>query len=146
MHASPYPAPLPRRLAAAFYDLLLMLALWFVAIAALLPFTGGHALDGSSPIFRLYLLAVSYLFFSWFWTRGGRTLGLRAWRLQVRGPAGTAVDWRQALLRYCAAWVAWLSVIGILWCLVDPQKRCWQDIFSHTEVVAHPGGKRLQVP
>lgn len=134
------PASLPRRLAAAFYDLLLVSGLWFVAVFALLPFTHGHAIHGSNPLFRLYLLTVAYLFFSWFWTRSGQTLGMRAWRLQLRSYDGKQVGWLQALLRYIAAWVAWLSVIGILWCLVDKQKRCWQDIFSHTQVVTRPKG------
>jgi len=138
MPLSPYPAHLLRRLAAAGYDLLLVIGLWFVAVFALLPFTGGHAVVGSSPWFRLYLFVIPYLFFSWFWRRNGQTLGMRAWRLQLRSEDGTAVTWLQTLLRYVAAWVAWLSIIGILWCLIDARKRCWQDIFSHTEVVTCP--------
>lgn len=131
----PCPASLPRRVAAACYDLLLVIGLWFVAVFALLPFTGGHAIAGSNPLFRLYLFAVAGLFFSWFWVRVGQTLGMRAWRLQVRSRDGRPVGWLQALLRYVAAWVAWLSVVGILWSLVDSRKRCWHDIFSHTELV-----------
>lgn len=139
MPLSPYPTSLPRRIAAAGYDLLLVIGLWFVAVFILLPFTGGHAVQGSNPIFRLYLFSVPYLFFSWFWTHNGQTLGMRAWRLQLRRSSdGSAVGWLQALLRYVAAWVAWLSVIGILWCLIDERKRCWQDIFSRTEVVTVP--------
>src|SRR5699024_4354262 len=138
MPLSPYPATLPRRLAAACYDLLLVVGLWFVAVFALLPFNAGHAIDGSSPLFRLYLFIVPYLFFSWFWTRSGQTLGMRAWRLQLRNENGLAVSWYQALLRYVSAWVAWLSIIGILWALVDARKRCWQDIVSRTEVVTLP--------
>lgn len=138
MRLSAYPAGLLRRIAAAFYDSLLMLALWFVAVFALLPFTDGHAVDGHNIWFRLYLFIIPYLFFSWFWTRGGQTLGMRAWRLQLRNIDGGAVTWLQAVLRYLAAWVSWLSVIGILWCLIDERKRCWQDMFSHTEVVVRP--------
>lgn len=140
MKVSAYPASLPRRLAAALYDSLLVIALWFVGVSALLPFTDGHAVDGSNPWFRLYLLVLAYLFFSWFWTRGGQTLGMRAWRLRLRNTDGGPVNWQQALLRYLAAWLAWLSIIGILWCLVDERKRCWQDIFSHTEIVTLPKG------
>ncbi len=138
MTLSTFPAGLPRRLAAAVYDLFLLVGLWFVSIFALLPFFGGEAIDGSSPWMRLYLLFMPYLFFSWFWTHGGQTLGMRAWRLQLRSPDGSAVGWGQALLRYIAAWVSWLSIIGILWCLFDSQKRCWHDIFSYTELVVQP--------
>lgn len=138
MPLSPFPVTLPRRVAAAFYDLLLVIGLWFVAVFALLPFTGGHAVDGSSPLFRLYLFVIPCLFFSWFWRHSGQTLGMRAWRLQLRSHDGTRVSWPQTLIRYVAAWVAWLSIIGIVWCLIDSRKRCWQDIVSHTEVVTLP--------
>lgn len=138
MSLSPYPASLLRRIAAASYDLLLVIALWFVAVFALLPFTGGHAVDGSSIWFRLYLFVVAYLFFSWFWTRGGQTVGMRAWRLRLRNADGGQVNWLQALVRYVVAWVAWLSVIGMLWCLIDERKRSWQDIASHTHIVVYP--------
>lgn len=138
MSLSPYPAGLLRRLAAACYDLLLMVALWFVAVFALLPFTHGYAIDGSNLWFRLYLFVLPYLFFSWFWTHGGQTVGMRAWRLRLRNSEGGAVTGWQALLRYLAAWVSWLSVIGIVWCLFDARKRCLQDIASRTQVVTLP--------
>ena len=44
------PAGLLRRLAALFYDSLLLLALWFVATAVLLPFTGGDAVAPNNPL------------------------------------------------------------------------------------------------
>lgn len=138
MNLSPYPASLSRRIVAAFYDLLLVIALWFVAVFALLPFTGGHAVDGSSPWFRLYLIVVAYLFFSWFWTRSGQTVGMRAWRLRLRDVNGGPANSLQALLRFFTAWLAWLSIIGMLWCLIDARKRTWQDIVSRTEVVVYP--------
>src|SRR5699024_11863126 len=111
MPLSPYPATLPRRLAAACYDLLLVVGLWFVAVFALLPFNAGHAIDGSSPLFRLYLFIVPYLFFSWFWTRRGQKLGMRAWRLQMRNENGLAVRWFMSFLSYLLVWDNWLSVI-----------------------------------
>jgi len=138
MSQSAYPTGLPRRVAAAGYDLLLVIALWFVAVFALLPFTHGHAIDGSNLWFRLYLLVVPYLYFSWFWTRGGQTVGMRAWRLRLRDNDGHSASWLQALLRYCTAWFSWLSVLGILWSIRDARKRCLQDILSRTEIVVLP--------
>lgn len=138
MSLSPYPVGLPRRVAAACYDLLLVIALWFVAVFALLPFTHGHAVDGGNLWFRLYLFVVPYLYFSWFWVRGGQTVGMRAWHLRLRNGDGGAVTWLQAVLRYLTAWVGWISVIGVLWSLFDARKRCLQDIVSRTEVVVLP--------
>lgn len=133
-----YPAGLWRRLAAAVYDLFLLVGIWIVAVLALLPFNGGEAPAGDSWWFRAYLLFVPCLFFGWFWTHGGQTLGLKAWRMRVRCVDGSPVTWERALLRYLGAWAAWLSVLGILWVLADPQRRGWQDIVSGTEVVVEP--------
>jgi hypothetical protein len=53
-HALPSPSLL-RRLAAAFYDSLLVIAIWFLATLLLLPLTGGEAVEG----YRLLLPALS---------------------------------------------------------------------------------------
>lgn len=138
MSLSPYPAGLTRRLAAAVYDLFLLVGLWLVAGLALLPFNHGHAVDGSNLWVRLYFLFVPYLFFSWFWRNGGQTLGMKAWRLRLRSADGAPVTWEQTIRRYLTAWVSWLSVVGMLWCLFDSQRRSLQDIASATEVIVEP--------
>lgn len=138
MAAFAYPAPLWRRLAAAVYDLFLLVGVWIVAVLALLPFTGGRAIAGDSLWFQAYLLFVPYLFFGWFWTHGGQTLGMKAWRMRVRDAGGGDAGWGQAGIRYLAAWVSWLSVAGMLWALFDPQRRTWHDIVSGTETVVEP--------
>lgn len=138
MSLSPYPAGLPRRLAAALYDLFLLVGLWLMAGLALLPFNHGHAVDGSNLWVRLYFLFVPYLFFSWFWRNGGQTLGMKAWRLRLRSADGAPVTWEQTIRRYLTAWVSWLSVVGMLWCLFDSQRRSLQDIASATEVIVEP--------
>lgn len=133
-----YPAGLWRRLAAAVYDLFLLVGVWIVSVLVLLPFHGGVAPAGDSWWFRAYLLFVPYLFFGWFWTHGGQTLGMKAWRMRIRHTDGDPVTWERALLRYLGAWLAWLSVLGMLWVLFDPQRRGWQDMLSGTEVIVEP--------
>ena len=56
--------------------------------------------------------------------------GMKAWRMQLRNHDGGPVQWHQAILRYLSAWVSWLSIVGMLWCLVDSQRRSLQDIVS----------------
>lgn len=138
MTLSPYPAGLLRRLAGGVYDLFLLVGLWLISGLLLLPFHGGQAVDGHDPWVRLYFLFVPYLFFSWFWMHGGQTLGMRAWRMQLRSHDGGPVEWHQAVIRYVAAWLSWLSLIGMLWCLFDDQRRSLQDIASRTELIVHP--------
>lgn len=140
MTLSPYPAGLLRRLSGALYDLFVLVGVWLVSVLILMPFTHGQAIAGDSLWFRAYLLFVPYLLFGWFWTHGGQTPGMKAWRLRVRTEAGRSVGWGRAGLRYLGAWLAWLSILGTLWAIVDTRNRGVQDILSGTELVVLPKG------
>ncbi len=106
-----HPASPWRQLLAMLYDGLLLVAVLFLAMALLLIVSRGQPPAEHQPLLSLYLLTVSYLFFGWFWTHGGQTLGMRAWRLQMRARDGGAVSWGQALRRFVTAIPAWLVVI-----------------------------------
>jgi uncharacterized RDD family membrane protein YckC len=132
--------PLWRRLAAASYDALVVLALWFIATAVAMPLTHG-AVTPEHPLaelmYRLYILAVGFLFFGGFWVRNGQTLGMLAWRVKVV-PAGssTKITWRQALVRYLAAYLSWAALgFGFWWSLWDPEKKTWHDRLSGTRLI-----------
>jgi len=132
----PEPASLLRRLAALFYDSLLLLAIWFIATAILLPLTGGEAIQANNPLLSTYLLFISFFFYGWFWIHGGQTLGMRTWRLQLRNLRPGPVTWLQALLRFIVALPAGLLLgLGYLWMLVDKQKLTWHDRYSETCIV-----------
>jgi len=60
------PANLFKRLAALFYDSLLLLALWFIATAILLPLHGGEAFPTNNPLLTTYYLFISFFFYGWF--------------------------------------------------------------------------------
>src|ERR1051326_123468 len=122
MPSPPVPAPLWRRLVAALYDGLLLVAVWLVAATV---DEGVRELFGISygpRWFRAYLFLVGLAFCGWFWTHGGQTLRTRAGRLQVRRVDGATLNWPTAAARYAWAWVAWLPLgLGVLWCGVDSQ-------------------------
>ncbi len=132
-------AGLLRRLGAMFYDGLLLIALFMTLTAILLVLTGGEAIDGPLlPWYRLFLLLTGASFFALFWRFGGQTLGMRAWRVQVRGPAG-ALGWREAWLRCAAALLSWLVLgLGFLWSLVDRDGLAWHDRLSGTRLIVVP--------
>ncbi len=133
---SPAPAGLLRRLAALFYDSLLLLAIWFLAMAMLLPFTGGEAIPANNPLVSTYLLFISFFFYGWFWRHGGQTLGMRAWRLQLHNLRPGPVTWLQVLLRFMVALPAGLLLgLGYLWMLIDKQRLTWHDRYSETCIV-----------
>ena len=129
------PPGLGRRLAAIAYDCILLLAVLFVATAALLPFTGGKAIGPTHGLYPAYLVAVAFGYFGWFWTHGGQTLGMRSWHLRLTGAGKRGASWRQALLRFAGACISWLCFgAGFLWLLVDPERLTWHDRLSGTRI------------
>lgn len=133
------PAHLGLRLIAAVYDLLPLLALWFVAAVIALLVTGG-ALNvrrlGGKLLLQGCVLVLTALYFIASWLRGGQTVGMRAWRLRVVATDGTPVSPSRALLRFVAALVALAAGgLGFLWCLIDSERRGWHDIAAGTLLV-----------
>ena len=78
------PGPI-RQIMAMIYDFLLLLsALLFAAIIPV-ALNSGEAITPGNVFFLLYLLSVCFLFYGWFWTHGGQTLGMRAWKINKLG-------------------------------------------------------------
>ncbi|MBS4052039.1 MAG: RDD family protein [Methylomonas sp.] len=131
-----------RRMGAVIYDALLLLAVWFFATAIILPFNSGQAFAAEQYFFPFYLLAVSYVFYGWFWTHGGQTLGLRAWRIKLVNSNGVAVTWRQVSMRFMVAMLSWTCLgLGFVWCIFDKKRLCWHDSLSKTRLVFLPSEK-----
>lgn len=105
---------LARRLAAISYDGLLLLAVLLLASAVLIPLTHAGTAPAYSPWRTLYLLLVSFGFFGWFWTHGGQTLGMRAWRLQLQNHSGGMVSWPRAGLRFALSLPLWFYAGSVL--------------------------------
>lgn len=132
------PAGLFRRLMAMCYDLLLLFSLLLLATAVALLVTRG-ALDYHHPLFRSYLFLVCFWFYAWFWTHGGQTLGMRAWRLRLQRLDGRPVTLWQALLRFLAAIPSWAVFgLGFLWMLVDKKHMAVHDRISESVIVRLP--------
>lgn len=128
-----------RRLAAILYDSVLLGAVLFIAAALVIVPLGlglGIEVRGEHPLFRLYVLAVTAVYYCGFWVWGGQTLGMRSWRIRLTGDGGEAVSLRQALLRFGAAWVSSLCLgLGFLAALIDPEKKTWHDRWSRTRLI-----------
>jgi uncharacterized RDD family membrane protein YckC len=140
----PERAGLPRRLAGMVYDMLLLLALLMAATALFLLLTGGEAIDprihpALELIYRLVLVALIVGFFGVSWTRSGQTLGMATWRLRVEREDGRSLTWGDTLRRLGWALVSLLPAgLGLVWVLVDPERRAWHDRLSRTRVVVVP--------
>jgi uncharacterized RDD family membrane protein YckC len=141
------PAPLWRRLAAMLYDSILVFAIWIVVGFIVLYALGvNDARETSGELAQLTplqnnilfaaMFASAYLFFGFFWTHSGQTLGMQAWRVRVQNANGSSISWLQSLLRFCSAPLALLALgLGYLWMLADTQRRTLPDIVSHSQVI-----------
>ena len=85
-----------------------------------------------SSIRSALLVIVTLVFFGYFWTKGGQTIGMRAWRLKVQTLDGNLIRWPQGALRAISA----LLGLGNLVVLIDfKNKKALQDYVSKTEVI-----------
>lgn len=142
----PATAPLWRRLAAILYDSLLIFAIWIIVGFVVLSAFGleqARTLEGEivvlDPLVKNTLFAAmllsAFLFFGWFWTHSGQTLGMQAWRVRLANPDGSAIGWKQCALRFLVAPLALgAGGLGYWWALFDPHRRSWPDIVSHSRV------------
>ncbi|MGX2039017.1 RDD family protein [Methylocaldum sp. MU1018] len=125
-----------RRLAALFYDTVVLVAVLFAATVVLLPFHDGKAFRPHHGFYTAYLLMVSFVFFGWFWTHGGQTLGMRAWKIRLCTTAGNPVSWSQAFIRFVGGLLSFGCLgFGYLWTLFDSQGRSWHDRLSGSKIV-----------
>ena len=165
---APEPAGFGRRLAALGYDSLLLIALWLICSAIVVPLATSESAARSHELtviadpvrqFVLFpiLVLVTWLFYGYFWTRAGQTLGMQTWRLCVLRANGERLRWPDAASR-CAsaclfplacgliAQIAWHSAPGFLisvclgflgnylWMFWSSEQLCWHDQLSGTRV------------
>jgi len=129
-----YPS-LFRRLACMLYEALLLIAIVFIAsflFSALTRFDGSGPLR---PIFQIYVFAIMAYYFTWFWSRGRRTLAMKTWRLQIVGKDSEEITYNKAFLRYCLAWLC-LTGVGILWALFDKENLLLHDRLAGTRLIS----------
>ena len=118
------------------YDLLPMIPLLMITSAAFLWVNGGRTVERTPLLavvefLTMWLLVGAYFVLSW--GRGGQTMGMRPWRLRVLAADGKPASWRALWLRYTLACLT--PVLGILWSLVDSERRALYDIAAGTAFV-----------
>lgn len=131
-------AGLARRLAAAIYDLLPLLALWMVGTALLMPFTRA-GIEPHTAWFQAYLLSIAFAYYGWSWKRGGQTIGMKAWRLRAVSDTGAPLTWPQVMLRFVIACLGTAMLgAGLVAAIFDARRRMWHDTAARTVVVVLP--------
>lgn len=121
-------------ISAFFYDLLLLCALWFVATIPFLIWQGESFTQKPFMLFafQIYLIAISYIYLTFFWTQSGQTPGLRTWKLQLQREDGHLLTRHNSNIRFTLA--ALLFPIGWIG-LFTPKKQLLQDILAKTKIV-----------
>jgi len=134
-------ASLLRRLGAIGYDTLIIIALSFAVTAVWLWVMNTEKAAG--PAFQSTLFMSVFLFFGFFWTRSGQTIGMMAWRIRVQSTTGHSISWMQALKRFMAAiFSAAIFGLGYIWMLFNDEQLSLHDKFSSTEIVYLPKPKK----
>lgn len=123
-----------RRLMAMLYDVLLLLGVLFAVSAVAVALNKGEAVD--HPAYYVTLAIITFIFFGWFWTHGGQTLGMRTWKFKIIGDNEAPVTWKHSLIRFLAAVIALLPAgIGLFWMLIDRERLAWHDKLSSTRLI-----------
>lgn len=133
------PASLFKRLVVIGYDGLLLIAILFISTALTLPLNGGEAITSQHALFPflvIYWFLISFVFYAWFWTHGGQTLGMKTWRLQLISSDNKEITWKQAFVRFCCAILSTILFgLGFVWSLLNEKKATLHDIVSNTVLI-----------
>ena len=105
------------------------------------------------------LFAAAALYFSWSWTGGRRTLPMKTWQLRLVDEQGAPLRYRQAFVRYLAAWIGPALALATyvvarpyglggvalvplalnyLGAWVDPERQFLHDRIAGTRIVIDP--------
>lgn len=140
-------AALWRRLAAMLYDSIVIMAIWIIVGFVVLSAFGidqAQMVENDQvvldPYYRITLfssmLLSAYLFFAWFWTHSGQTLGMQAWKLKVQNQDASPISYKQSLIRFV---VAPFSLIllggGYFYMFFNSEKLTVPDLLSQSVVV-----------
>jgi uncharacterized RDD family membrane protein YckC len=126
---------LPRRLACATYECLILAALVLVATFPFLAFAGDSTTGLRRHLLQAYVLAVVGTYLVGFWTRGGQTLAMKTWRIRLVAQDGGPVSLARAVRRYLLALAGGAALgIGFLWAFLDRDGQFLHDRLAGTRL------------
>ena len=138
-----------RRIAALLYDGFLIAAIRVLLGFFMLLLVGptanqlvaGEVQTDSLVDYILFMLMVlsSASFYLYFWSRGGQTLCMLAWRIKVVDIKGNLITPTQGLIRCFLAWPAFFMFgLGYLWLNIDVNGDTIHDKVPSSKVVLLP--------
>ncbi|MFT5505989.1 MAG: putative RDD family membrane protein YckC, partial [Gammaproteobacteria bacterium] len=125
-------AGLARQFAAMLYDSLLILALLFITMGLAVVANNNEVIP--PPIALLFVLVVTFGFYTWFWTKSGQTLGMYIWKIKIESEFGGPLPWQICILRLVFSTLSILCIgSGYWWRLFRPYTLA--DYFSQTRII-----------
>lgn len=80
---------------------------------------------------RSLWLIIPFLYFVYSWTKHGRTLGMKVWKIKAISGNQLPVSWLQSSIRFVSA----LLGLGYVWMLFDKEHLPLQDRLSKTRLI-----------
>ena len=122
------------------YDSLLVIALMMLATVPFVAVRGGEVVEpDDNLVYQVCILLIIYAFFAFFWSYGGQTLGMRAWRLRLEMKDGGVPSFQVASARFVVAIASLVAFgLGFLWQLWDKENLTWHDRLTGTRLRYYP--------
>ena len=129
-----------RIVAAAVYDSLLMLGVWFLvgslALGIKFVFTG--EVSSLHPVTGMSLVIFStWLYFAMFWIYGGKTLGMSSWKLRIVSQDGNRITIIQTIIRFLSnIFTISLAGIPLFLRIINKNNSSLSDLLSKTSITS----------
>lgn len=124
--------------------------LGMIGCALMLPFMGlfGVAAATESNVLSAFaglaflivlpiVMVLNFIYFGFFWSRDGQSVGMKLMRIRVVSRDGGTVSFIRAALRGTFGYMisGFLCGLGFLWAAFDPAGEAWHDKLFATRVV-----------
>ena len=87
-----------KRIAASIYDLFLLLGVWF-AVGSFAVWINGGIIE-AKWIGPFLVLLSTWIFYGYFWTHGGKTLGMAVWKFEIYSIDENKINFQKVSIRF----------------------------------------------
>ena len=87
-----------KRIAASIYDLFLLLGVWF-AVGSFAVWINGGIIE-VKWIGPSLVLTSTWIFYGYFWTHGGKTLGMAVWKFEIYSIDKNKINFQKVSIRF----------------------------------------------
>jgi uncharacterized RDD family membrane protein YckC len=117
-----------RLFATCVYELLLLIALWFISAWIFIVLFGDATHSYKRFFLQAFLWLVTGVYFVWCWSKSGQTLAAQTWKIKLVNQAGVTLSIKEAIVRYVLASLSALIFgLGFIWIFVDKNQLYLHD-------------------